>query len=109
MLWTPDPVVFQFEIRRSLTIASPSPSASCMLSRKHTKVIMDGFLEWAKRQWGHWIKEIRLLESGVKTTSEVRDGRPIDTTEETLGERRSQLNELEALITKHEIHDTKRP
>ena len=62
---------------------------------------MDGVLEWAKRQREDWIKEIYLLETGVKTTSEVQLGRPTDTTAETLSDRRARLKELEALIGRH--------
>lgn len=63
---------------------------------------MNGFLAWAKRQREDWIKEILLIESGVKTTSEVREGRPIDTTAETLADRRKRLKELGAVISENE-------
>ena len=53
-------------------------------------------------------EEIYLLENGTKTTGEWREGRLIDTSSETLGERRVRLSELEQLITKHEDRDAAR-
>ena len=36
--------------------------------------MVDGVLKWAKQQRKIWVREIALLESGKKTTSEVRRG-----------------------------------
>jgi hypothetical protein len=65
----------------------------------------DGFLESAKRQQKVWVREIRLLESGKETTFEIRGDTRVDTTLETLDDRRARLSELDALIAKHGAGD----
>jgi hypothetical protein len=40
----------------------------------------DGVLKWAKSQRAIWVREIKLLESGKKTTFEIRSGKIVDTT-----------------------------
>ncbi len=42
--------------------------------------MVDGVLKWAKQQRRIWVREIGLLESGKKTTSEVRRGKIVDAT-----------------------------
>ena len=64
---------------------------------------MDGFVAWGLRQQAEWRNEIALLEGGVKTTFDVRNGQRVDTTEETLNDRRVRLADLDALIDKHEV------
>jgi hypothetical protein len=64
--------------------------------------LVDGVLEWAKRQKAEWDTEIALLSSGRKTTTELRDGKIIDTTAETLAQRSKLGAELESLIARHE-------
>jgi hypothetical protein len=61
----------------------------------------DAVLEWAKRQRRIWIKEIKQLESGKKTTFEVKQGRMVGTSSETLKDLRARLKELDGLITRH--------
>ena len=53
--------------------------------------MVGGVLKWAKQQRKIWVREIALLESGKKTTSEVRRGKIVDTTAETLADRLARL------------------
>jgi hypothetical protein len=62
----------------------------------------DGVLKWAKSQRAIWVREIKLLESRKKTTFEIRSGKIVDTTSETLDDRRVRLSDLETQIAKHE-------
>ena len=62
----------------------------------------DGVLAWAKRQRTDWVREIKLLEAGVFTMFEIKDGKKVDTTSERLADTRSRLSELEMLIDRHE-------
>ena len=80
-------------------------------SRWHTQestglVMVDGVLKWAKQQRRVWVREIALLESGKKTTSEVRRGKIVDTTAETLADRLARLRRLDDLIASHEARKT---
>jgi len=59
-------------------------------------------LKWVKQQRNTWLREIRLLESGKKTTSEIRHGKIVDTTAETLADRSARLSRLDDLIARHE-------
>jgi hypothetical protein len=61
----------------------------------------DGVLAWAKRQHKIWERGIGLLESRKKTTFDVRNGKRVDTTSETLADRHKRLAEVEALIQRH--------
>jgi hypothetical protein len=64
-------------------------------------VMLDGVLEWAKKQRRIWIKEIKKLEAGKKTTFEVKHGRTVGTSSETLKDMRARLKELDGLITRN--------
>lgn len=52
-----------------------------------------------------WNVVISLMESGKVGTHEVRDGRTVDTTEETIADRKLRVLEFEKLIAKIEKHD----
>jgi hypothetical protein len=64
--------------------------------------MVDAVLKWAKQQRRIWVREIGLLEPGKKTTSEVRRGKIVDTTAETLADRLARLRRLDDLIASHE-------
>ena len=64
--------------------------------------MVDGVLKWAKQQRKIWVREIALLDFGKKTTSEVRRGKIVDTTAETLADRLARLRRLDDLIASHE-------
>jgi len=68
--------------------------------------MVDGVLKWAKQQRRLWVREIALLESGKNTTSEVRRGKIVDTTAETLADRLARLRRLDDLIASHEARKT---
>ena len=63
----------------------------------------DGVLKWAKQQRRIWAREMKLLESGKKSTAEVRGGKIVDTTAETLADRSARLSELDGFISRDEI------
>ena len=67
----------------------------------------DSILEWARQQHNEWQREISLLESGTKSTFELREGHKVDTTMETLAARITQLSELDKLINRHEAQSAK--
>ena len=62
----------------------------------------DGVLYWAKKQVAEWKAIIPKLESGEIGTFEVRGGMKVDTTQETIVERKMLLENLSAIIAKHE-------
>jgi hypothetical protein len=63
----------------------------------------DGLLKWAKSRHKDWTQEIELIERGYKTTAETRNGKRVDTTQETLADdTKVRLSALEALISKHD-------
>ena len=53
----------------------------------------------------HWKSLIPMLESGVITTGEVRDGNRVDTTLQTLAETQKLLTETQELLSKIEARD----
>jgi len=65
----------------------------------------DAVLKWAKQQRRLWVREIELLKSGKKTTSEVRRGKIVDTTAEMLADRLARLSRLDDLIASHEARN----
>jgi hypothetical protein len=48
------------------------------------------------------MRGLRALRSGVLATSELRHGRRVDTTLETIAERKTELAELDAAIVRQE-------
>lgn len=69
----------------------------------------DGVLNWAKQQRKIWIREMGMLKSGKKNTSEIRRGKRVDTTTGTLADLSVRLSELDALILRHETRNAKGP
>ena len=59
----------------------------------------DDMLVWAKVHREAWTRNLKALRSGVLGTTEVRDGRRVNTTLETIAERKRDLAELDAMIT----------
>jgi hypothetical protein len=58
----------------------------------------DDMLVWAKDQREVWTRSLKALRSGILGTTEVRDGKRINTTLETIAERKRELAELDAMI-----------
>jgi len=73
----------------------------------------DGLLTWVKTLRTTWALNLKALRSGVSGTSELRGGRRVDTTLETIAEQKKELAELDALIVRGEseypISQTPRP
>ena len=65
----------------------------------------DGVLAWAKGLRGAWTRSLKALRSGILGTSELRDGRRVDTTMETIVGRKKDLAELDAVIVRREADD----
>lgn len=59
-------------------------------------------IEWARKQVANWEKSIELMEKGYMSTGEIRDGKGIDTTNETIEDRKRRTAELKALISEHD-------
>ncbi len=58
----------------------------------------DDVLEWAKGQRDIWASNLKALRSGALGTTELRDGKRVDTTLETIAERKRDLAGLDAMI-----------
>jgi hypothetical protein len=58
----------------------------------------DDMLMWAKDQREVWTRSLKALRSGVLGTTEIRDGKRVNTTLETIAERKRALAELDAMI-----------
>ena len=61
----------------------------------------DDMLTWAKDQSAVWTRSLKALRSGVLGTTEVRYGKRVNTTLETIAERKRELAELDAMIEKN--------
>jgi len=58
----------------------------------------DDLLVWAKDQREVWARSLKALRLGILGTSEMRDGKRVNTTLETIAERKRGLAELDAMI-----------
>ena len=61
----------------------------------------DDMLAWATDQRAVWTRSLKALRSGILGTTEVRDGKRVNTTLETIAERKRELAELDAMIEKN--------
>jgi len=55
-------------------------------------------LAWAVARREAWRSSLKALRLGILATSEIRDGKRINTTLETIAERKRDLAELDAMI-----------
>lgn len=53
---------------------------------------------WARAYRSVWVGRLKGLRSGALGTFEIRNGKRIDTTLETIAERKEELAELDTLI-----------
>jgi len=67
--------------------------------------MIDDILAWAKSRRADWDSTLKGLRSLVLGTSEVRGGRRIDTTSETIVARKRDLADLDVVIAKREAED----
>jgi hypothetical protein len=58
----------------------------------------DGVLAWAEGHRDGWIRSLKALRLGVSETSELRNGKRVNTSLETIAEQKRDLAELDALI-----------
>ena len=64
--------------------------------------MIDDVLAWAKSRRADWDSSLKGLRSRVLGTSEVRGGRRIDTTSETIAARKRDLADLDVVIARRE-------
>lgn len=57
---------------------------------------------WAARLKATWLDRLMALRSGAFGTSELRNGRRVDTTMETIVQRKKDLIELTEVIAQHD-------
>ena len=62
----------------------------------------DALLTWVRDRRTGWVSSLKALRSGVLGTSELRNGKRIDTTLETIAEQRKDLADLDAAIIQRE-------
>jgi hypothetical protein len=67
--------------------------------------MIDGVLAWAKSRRADWDSSLKGLRSRVLGTSEVRGGKRVDTTIETIAARKRELAELDVVIARREAGD----
>jgi hypothetical protein len=58
----------------------------------------EDMLAWAEGQRATWAVSLKALRSGLLGTSAIRDGKRVNTTLETIAERKRDLAELDAMI-----------
>lgn len=63
----------------------------------------DGVLAFVRRWLKHWEEEVALLSRGWKKTTDLRDGRRVDTTAAELQLAKEKVREMRELIAKHEV------
>ena len=63
---------------------------------------LNGLFAWAREHRETMAKAIQLMEHGTMSTGEIRQGRPIDTTSETIATYRRHISELDDLLARHE-------
>ncbi|GEM_PF-2602038 len=62
----------------------------------------DNLGTWALRLKATWAEALMSFRSGTFGTSELRNGRRVDTTMETIVQRKKDLVELNAMIVEHD-------
>ena len=67
--------------------------------------MIDDVLTWAKSRRAEWDSSLKGLRSRVLGTSEVRGGRRIDTTSETIVARKRDLADLDVVIARREAEN----
>ncbi len=69
-------------------------------------VVDDPLLDFFEKQQAAWAAEIDLISRGHKTTSELRDGKIVDTTQETLADLIRLSDELRDAKARHEARQS---
>jgi hypothetical protein len=67
----------------------------------------DAVSAWITRLRAAWVRSLNALRAGVLGTSEIRGGKRVDTTLETIAERKKDLAELDAAIVRREADQAK--
>jgi hypothetical protein len=62
----------------------------------------EGLLEWAKGRRVAWSRALKALRLGAWGTFELRNGKRVDTTLESIADRKSEIAELDAAIVRDE-------
>ncbi len=64
----------------------------------------DDIWTWAKDRRCALEASLKGLRAGILTTTELRDGKRVNTTTETIAERKRELAQLVSLITQNETN-----
>jgi hypothetical protein len=75
------------------------------IEHRRTEPMIDLMLAWAKGCRSTWLCSLKGLRSGVLGTSELRDGKRVDTTLETIAEHKRDIALLDAVIVRQETDD----
>ena len=78
-----------------------------MARRFKANPMTDAVSAWITRLRAAWVRSLNALRTGVLGTSELRNGKRVDTTLETIAERKKDLAELDAAIVQHETDQAK--
>jgi hypothetical protein len=62
----------------------------------------DGVWAWIERHRDAWTRSLKALRGGVLGTFEFRDGKRVNTTLETIAERKRDLAELDAMMAQRD-------
>ena len=89
---------------RWLDARPPRPASSDRPSK--AQAVTDSILEWARNRRDASMLILKGLRSGLTATSEVRDHKRVDTTAESIAERRREILDLDALIVRYEGQQT---
>jgi hypothetical protein len=64
-----------------------------------------GLLEWAKERRVAWLHALKALRLGAWGTFELRNGKRVDTTLESIADRKTEIAELDAAIVRDEADE----
>lgn len=59
-------------------------------------------IEWLRHSRTEWQESIDLMEKGIMHTGDLRSGKPVDTTAETIEKYKSWIADADKLIDAHE-------
>ena len=66
----------------------------------------ESILIWARNRRDASTRILKGLRSGLTATSEIRDCKRVDTTAESIAERKREIGDLDALIVRYEQQRT---
>jgi hypothetical protein len=67
--------------------------------------VAGGLLNWARDHRVAWVRALKSLRLGAWGTFELRNGKRVDTTLESIVERKNDIAEMDAAILRDEADD----